>query len=63
MNILKVAKKIFYIAFALLLFGINVQGQTTFFVSPKGNDTKRRTQVKPFASIPVHRRKSRIFLL
>jgi hypothetical protein len=46
-----VLKKIYYIAFTLLLLSINVQAQTNYFVSPKGNDANPGTQAKPFASI------------
>jgi hypothetical protein len=46
-----VAKKIFYVAFTSLLLSANVQAQTTFFVSPEGNDANMGIQAKPFASI------------
>ncbi len=44
-------KKILYSALVQLLLGTIVQAQTTFFVSPSGNDANRGTQGKPFASI------------
>ena len=43
--------KIFYVVVAFLLFNNNTQAQTTFFVSPKGNDANRGTQNRPFASV------------
>jgi hypothetical protein len=46
-----VVKKNFYVAFTSLLLSANVQAQTTFFVSPEGNDADMGIQAKPFASI------------
>jgi hypothetical protein len=46
-----VLKKIFFIAFTLLLSSTTVQAQTTFFVSPEGDDANMGTQAKPFATI------------
>jgi hypothetical protein len=45
------AKIIFYISFVLLFFCVNLHGQTTFFVAPKGNDANNGTQAKPYATI------------
>jgi hypothetical protein len=48
---MKVIKKTFNVFFALFLVSINVEAQSTFFVSPKGNDTNQGTQIRPFVSI------------
>ncbi len=41
----------FYVILVQLFLSTIVQGQATFFVSPRGNDANKGTQAKPFALI------------
>lgn len=43
-DIFNAIKKIFGVAFAPLMFNVNVQWQTTFFGSPKGDDANHGTR-------------------
>lgn len=48
---MKVFKTIFFAAFASLSLSMNVQAQTSFFVSPKGNDADQGIHARPYASV------------
>ena len=51
--------KIFVIAFFPFLIGIAGHSQTTFFISPDGNDTNPGTHAKPFTTISRAQKEAR----
>lgn len=58
-NILKEIRKIFCIVFTSLMLSISLQAQTSYFVSPNGNDKNKGTEKSPFNSIKTAQDKAR----